>query len=73
MDIGGIGTSFRVEYLRAAIIALLSAATILWWIWIVVSCLKRLQSNQISFLGLLTESGRSLVTTIALLTIIAFL
>ena len=68
-----LGNSFNTDYLRSAIVGLISATTILWWIWTVLACLRRLRENELSFLGLLAESGRSLLTTLSILTIIAFL
>jgi len=68
-----LGNSFNTDYLRSAIVGLISATAILWWIWTVLACLRRLRENELSFLGLLAESGRSLLTTLSILTIIAFL
>jgi len=73
MEIFGPDVSRSINVLKVIIVSTISAGAIAWWIWIVYSCLDQLQSNQISFINLLVESFRSLITTLVILSLIAFL
>ena len=61
------------EILRTVVLSTLSATSIAWWIWIVQSMLEQLRSNHISFVVLVFECFRGLVTILVFLTIMVFL
>ena len=73
MDSLSVGSVDSFRILRAIIVGSISSAAIAWWIWIVYSTLAQLQNNQISFIELLIECFRALVTTLTILTVIAFM
>ncbi len=59
--------------LRAIIVGTVASTSIAWWIWVVHSTLGQLRNNQISFVELVFECFRALVTILTILSVIAFI
>lgn len=68
-----VHSSDSLEILRAIIVGTVASTSIAWWIWVVHSTLGQLQNNQISFIELVFECFRALVTILTILTVIAFI
>lgn len=73
MESLSVNSAESLKILRTLISGIVSSTSIAWWIWVVYSTLGQLQNNQINFIELLIECFRALLTTVTILTIIAFL